>query len=61
MQTVGRDPEAVAWQSVYWDDILRPAQDTYLQAAYAEADLNARGLRTLLLNAVMSVFMSAAP
>ena len=52
LQTFGRDPEAVAWQSVYWDDILRPAQEAYLQAAYAEADLNAHGLRTLLLNAL---------
>ncbi|HAU41498.1 MAG TPA: hypothetical protein DCW50_05555, partial [Gammaproteobacteria bacterium] len=52
LQTFGRDPEAVAWQSVYWDDILRSAQDAYLQAAYAEADLNAHGLRTLLLNAL---------
>ena len=52
LQTFGRDPEAVAWQSVYWDDILRSAQDAYLQTAYAEADLNAHGLRTLLLNAL---------
>lgn len=52
VQGLGHDPEAVAWQSVYWDDILRPAQDAYLQAAYAAADLNARGLRTLLLNAL---------
>ena len=43
LQTFGRDPEAVAWQSVYWDDILRPAQNAYLQVASAEADLNALG------------------
>jgi len=43
LQTFGRDPEAVAWQSVYWDDILRPAQNAYLQAASAKADLNALG------------------
>ena len=52
VQALGHDPEVLAWQSVYWDDILRPAQDAYLQAAYAAADLNARGLRTLLLNAL---------
>ncbi len=52
LQTLGHDPEVVAWQSVYWDDILRPAQDAYLQVAYQAADLNARGIRTLLLHAL---------
>ena len=52
LDTLGHDPEVVAWQSVYWDDILRPAQDTYLKAAYQGADLNARGIRTLLLHAL---------
>ena len=42
----------VAWQSVYWDDILRLAQDAYLKAAYQSADLNARAVRTLLLHAL---------
>ncbi|MDP6029806.1 MAG: hypothetical protein QF358_07795, partial [Arenicellales bacterium] len=48
----GSDPQQVAWQPVFWDDILRPAQDAYLQAAYAAADLNARRLRTLVLSAL---------
>ena len=52
LETLGHDPEVLAWQSVYWDDILRPAQDAYLEAAYQAADLRARGLRTLLLNAL---------
>ena len=34
LHAFGYDPEVVAWQSVYWDDILRPAQDAYLKAAY---------------------------
>ena len=52
LHTLGHDPEVVAWQSVYWDDILRPAQDAYLKAAYQGADLNARAVRTLLLHAL---------
>ena len=52
LQTLGRHPEAVTWQPIYWDDILRPAQEAYLQAAYAAADLNTNGLRTLLLRFV---------
>ena len=52
LHTHGHDPEVVAWQSVYWDDILRPAQDAYLKAAYQSADLNARAVRTLLLHAL---------
>ena len=52
LETLGHDPEVLAWQSVYWDDILRPAQDAYLKAAYQATDLNARRLRTLLLNAL---------
>ncbi len=52
LQKLGDDPEQVAWRSVYWDDILRPAQDAYLEMAYQAADLNAEGIRTLLLHAL---------
>jgi len=52
LEKIGTDPEQVAWQPVFWDDILRPAQNAYLQAAYDSTDLRARRLRTLLLSAL---------
>jgi len=52
LERLGHDPDQVAWQPVFWDDILRPAQNVYLQAAYDSTDLRARRLRTLLLSAL---------
>ncbi|MDG2236598.1 MAG: hypothetical protein P8L34_02280 [Arenicellales bacterium] len=52
LEKIGTDPEQVAWQPVFWDDILRPAQNAYLQAAYDSTDLRARRMRTLLLSAL---------
>lgn len=52
LETLGRDPQTLAWQSVYWDDILSPAQDAYLQAAFETNDLNAKKARSILLSAL---------
>ena len=47
-----RDPDAVAWQPVYWDDILEPAQQAYLSQALASAQLKSRRLRSMVVSAL---------
>ena len=42
LERLGRDPESVAWQTIFWDDILSPAQDAYLQSAFDSNELMAR-------------------
>ena len=48
----GRDPEEVAWQPVYWDDILEPAQQAYLSRALALTQLKSRRLRGMVVSAL---------
>lgn len=52
VDALGSDPDRIAWQSIYWDDILSPAQDAYLQAAFDTNDLSAKRMRSFLLSAL---------
>ena len=35
----GYEPDAIAWQPVYWDDILAPAEKAYLERSLDTASL----------------------
>ena len=48
----GQDPDHIAWQPVYWDDILEPAQQAYLSQALAAVPLNSRRLRGMVVSAL---------
>ena len=48
LERLGRDPESVAWQTIFWDDILSPAQDAYLQSAFDSNELRAKRTRSFL-------------
>ena len=52
LERLGRDPESVAWQTIFWDDILSPAQDAYLQSAFDSNELRAKRTRSFLLSAL---------
>ena len=48
----GQDPDHIAWQPVYWDDILEPAQQAYLSQALAAVPLNSRRVRGMVVSAL---------
>jgi len=52
LERLGRDPESVAWQTIFWDDILSPAQDAYLESAFDSNELRAKRTRSFLLSAL---------
>ena len=45
----GYEPDAIAWQPVYWDDILAPAEKAYLERSLDTASLRAHRLRELVV------------
>lgn len=52
LEDLGKDPGDVAWQSIYWADILGPRQVAYLDAARAENDLDYIALRKFVVSAL---------
>ena len=48
---MGKDPDDIAWQPIYWADILEPRQSQYLRDAKRTADLNYISLRRFMLSA----------
>jgi len=52
VDVLGSDPARIAWQSIFWDDILSTAQDAYLHAAFETNELSAKRLRSFLLSAL---------
>ena len=45
----GYEPDTIAWQPVYWDDILAPAEKAYLERSLDTASLRAHRLRELVV------------
>ena len=41
----GYEPDTIAWQPVYWDDILAPAEKAYLERSLGTASLRTHRLR----------------
>jgi len=52
LEDLEKDPEEVAWQSIYWADILTPRQVEYLDAARAANDLDYVALRKFVVSAL---------
>jgi hypothetical protein len=48
----GKDPEVIAWQSIYWQDILHARQERYLKEAKRKNELDAIRLRRFVVNAL---------
>lgn len=46
-----KDPEKVAWRSIYWADILEKRQLKYLRDSERTGDLDFKGLRRFMLTA----------
>ncbi len=46
---LSKDPERVAWKTIYWADILQPRQDRYWNAAKRRADLDFVRLRKFVI------------
>lgn len=46
------DPERIAWQPVYWADILETRQEQYLKKARREADLDYISLRRFMVSSI---------
>ena len=49
---LGKDPTEVAWQPIYWADILGPRQKRYLDRARATNELDFIGLRKFVVEAL---------
>ena len=49
---LNKDPEEIAWRSIYWADILAPRQEEYLRDANQNNDLDYIGLRRFILSAL---------
>ncbi len=47
-----RDPERIAWQPIYWADILEPRQRRYLRDANRNNDLDYLRLRRFVISAL---------
>ncbi len=47
---LNKDPDEIAWRSIYWADILAPRQEEYLLAANQNNDLDYIGLRRFILS-----------
>jgi hypothetical protein len=47
----GKDAEAIAWQTIYWDDILQGRQLKYFRDAKRSGDLDFISLRKFMLTA----------
>ena len=52
VKRLGADASAIAWQSVYWDDLLVPRQQAYLKRALKEGRLNYQRLRQFVVSAL---------
>jgi len=48
----GRDAAQIAWQPVFWADILEPRESAFLQRARKQGDLDYIGLRRFVLSAL---------
>src|SRR5210317_1213992 len=48
---LGKDPERIAWKSIYWANILEGRQRAYLRDAKRSGDLDYIGLRKFMLSA----------
>ena len=49
---LGADASAIAWQPVYWDDLLVPRQQAYLKRALKDGRLNYQRLREFVVSAL---------
>ena len=49
---LNKDPEEIAWRSIYWADILAPRQEEFLRDANQNNDLDYIGLRRFILSAL---------
>ncbi|MEE2802812.1 MAG: hypothetical protein VYB37_00010 [Pseudomonadota bacterium] len=49
---LGCSAQSIAWQSVFWDDLLAPRQSEYLQRAMPHGRLNYRRLRKFVVAAL---------
>jgi hypothetical protein len=47
----GRDSSQIAWESVYWANILEPRQRKYFNSAKRSSDLDYTGLRKFMITA----------
>lgn len=47
-----KDPDKIAWQTIYWADILKPRQDKYFRDAKRTGDLDYRKIREFVISAV---------
>ena len=52
VKRLGADASAIAWQPVYWDDLLVPRQQAYLKRALKEGRLNYQHLRQFVVSAL---------
>ena len=52
VKRLGADASAIAWQPVYWDDLLVPRQQAYLKRALKEGRLNYQRLRQFVVSAL---------
>ena len=52
VKRLGADARAIAWQPVYWDDLLVPRQQAYLQRALKDGRLNYQRLRQFVVSAL---------
>ncbi len=49
---LNKDPDEIAWRSIFWANILAPRQEEYLRDANQNNDLDYIGLRRLVVSAV---------
>jgi len=49
---LGKDPNLIAWRSIYWADILIPQQRKYFQDAKRKGDLDYNFFRQFIINAL---------
>ena len=52
VKRLGADASAIAWQPVYWDDLLVPRQQAYLKRALKDGRLNHQRLRQFVVSAL---------
>ncbi|MCH2492012.1 MAG: hypothetical protein MK320_04365, partial [Gammaproteobacteria bacterium] len=52
VKRLGADASAIAWQPVYWDDLLVPRQQAYLKRALKDGRLNYQRLRQFVVSAL---------
>ena len=52
VKRLGADASAIAWQAVYWDDLLVPRQQAYLTRALKDGRLNYQRLRQFVVSAL---------